>query len=69
MRVILKIYYSPNSINLWIRVKNALKKKYITDIRGCKFNINSDYTKHMLINDIKKIHAERFNTEIYEEID
>ena len=38
MKVILKIYYSPNSVNLWHRVKISLKKNLI-NLLGCKFNL------------------------------
>jgi hypothetical protein len=64
MKVILKIYYSPNSANLWHRVKMALKNR-LPNLQGCKFNLENNYTQTMLINDIKQIHAERFDTERY----
>ena len=60
---IMKIMYSPNSINLWHRIKNSLgsgrNKKII--ISGCKFSLCKKYTKNQLMKDIIEIHNERLN--------
>ena len=68
MKIIMKISYSPNSMNLWTRIKSKLgsgkNKKIIYD--NCKFNLKNQYDKETLINDIQKIHDERLN---YDDID
>jgi hypothetical protein len=62
MQILLKINFSPNSINLWKRIKLKLgtgagrKMK----ICGSQFNIRSTYTETELVSDIKKVHNERF---------
>ena len=63
MNVLMKISYSPNSINLWARIKNKLgsdKNKKII-FNNCKFNLKKKYTEEEMINDIKDIHDERLN--------
>ena len=63
MNVLMKISYSPNSINLWARIKNKLgsgKNKKII-FNNCKFNLKKKYTEDEMINDIKEIHDERLN--------
>ena len=68
MKIIMKISYSPNSMNLWTRIKSKLgsgkNKKIIYD--NCKFNLKKHYDEESLINDIQKIHNERLN---YDDID
>ena len=68
MKIIMKISYSPNSMNLWTRIKSKLgsgkNKKIIYD--NCKFNLKNQYDEETLINDIQKIHDERLN---YDDID
>lgn len=70
MKVIMRIPYSPNSINLWLRIKQNLGKgkgkgkKIIYN--GCKFNLKDGYTEKRLIRDIKKIHNERLDYDVVE---
>jgi len=61
MVIIKKIYYSPNSMNLWTRIKKKLGsgRKRKIEIDNCKFNLVKDYTEDDLIRDIMKIHDER----------
>jgi len=63
MKIILTINYSPNSINLWNRIKNKLGsgRDRKIKIRNCRFNLVNGYTKTKLISDISKIHNERLN--------
>ncbi|AZL89569.1 KilA-N domain-containing protein [Megavirus baoshan] len=62
MEIVLKISHSPNSMNLWNRIKTKLGKKKIT-YSGCNFNLDNDYTENKLVRDIKKIHNERLDTD------
>ncbi|AGC01619.1 KilA N-domain protein [Acanthamoeba polyphaga moumouvirus] len=62
MEIILKICHSPNSMNLWNRIKTKLGKKKIT-YSGCNFNLEDNYTENKLVRDIKKIHNERLDTD------
>ncbi|AVL93475.1 putative KilA-N domain-containing protein [Megavirus vitis] len=62
MEIVLKINHSPNSMNLWNRIKTKLGKKKIT-YSGCNFNLENDYTENKLVRDIKKIHNERLDTD------
>lgn len=69
MEIIMKISFSPNSMNLWTRIKKRLGmgKNRKIDYDNCKFNLHKkNYSQENLINDIKEIHNERFN---YEDID
>lgn len=62
MTVVMKINYSPNSMNLWYRIKSKLgngRKRKIT-IDNCNFNLKGNYSEADLINDIKDIHNEQF---------
>lgn len=62
MRIIMKINYSPNAVNLWVRIRKELgleRKKII--ISHCSFNLKGRYSERRLIADIKKIHNERFD--------
>lgn len=65
MEVLSEITYSPNSINLWNRIKDQLgtgrKKKLFID--NCRFNLRDGYEEKDLISDIQSIHDERFDTE------
>jgi len=61
MEILLKINYSPNSMNLWNHIKTQLKKK--TNISGCKINLEKKNSENKLISDIKKIHNERLQYE------
>jgi hypothetical protein len=65
MKVVMKINYSPNSMNLWNRIKKKLgsgKNKKI-NIDNCKFNLMKKYTEKTLIDDVKDLHNERLNHE------
>jgi hypothetical protein len=65
MEILLRITYTPNSMNLWTRVKNELSKgknKKI-DVVHCNFNLHNGYTERKLISRIKQIHRERFDTD------
>jgi hypothetical protein len=65
MEVLTQITFSPNSINLWIRIKKQLgsgRKRKIS-VAGSKFNLVGDYTEDEMIEDIKTFHHERFDTE------
>lgn len=66
MQIVLKLTYSPNSMNLWTRIKGKLGfgRKRKLDISHCKFNLRGKYSEDDLINDVKEIHNERFNSEI-----
>jgi KilA-N domain/Protein of unknown function (DUF3627) len=59
-KILLEIDYSPNSINLFKRMKDQLKKKI--EFYNCDFDLKKKYTEEMLIRDINKIHNERLNT-------
>ena len=61
MKILLEINYSPNSINLFKRIKDKLKGKIEFD--KCSFNLCGRYTEKRLIDDIKEIHNERLDTE------
>ncbi len=60
MEVLLSIDYSPNSINLFKRIKESLIGKIEFD--KCRFNLCKGYTEERLLNDIKRIHDKRLNT-------
>ena len=63
MEFVLRINYSPNSINLWNKIRERLgagRKKKI-NIFGCKFALLDDYTIEELVEDIRKIHNERYD--------
>ena len=63
MKVIMKILYSPNSINLWMRIKSKLSKGKNKKIicSNSKFNLRKKYTQKQLMADIHEIHNERLN--------
>ena len=61
MEVLMKISYSPNSINLFKRVKEELEGKI--KISGCSFNLKSGFTESKLLKTIERIHNERLNTD------
>ena len=65
MEIIFRIGYSPNSVNLWKRVKAELacgRRKKI-EMSHCKFNIRDNYSEEELFEDIRRIHNERFEHE------
>ena len=47
MEILLKINYSPNSMNLWNHIKTQLKKK--TNISGCKINLEKKNSENKFI--------------------
>jgi hypothetical protein len=61
MEILLRINYSPNSINLWKRIKNKLTQRRHPkiEVSGCRFNILDNYDEDSLINTIREIHNER----------
>ena len=63
MIVIMKILYSPNSINLWMRIKSKLSKGKNKKIfcSSSKFNLRKKYTQKQLMADVHEIHNERLN--------
>jgi HEPN domain-containing protein len=63
MEILMTIDYSPNSMNLWHRIKTKLGNKKII-IDNCKFKLKKRYTEGRLIDDIKEIHQERYNNNI-----
>ena len=63
MEIIKKINFTPNSINLWTRIRNELKAKRKIDGAGCKFNLKGNFTQAKMIQYVEKIHDERFDTD------
>lgn len=63
MTILLRIDHTPNSINLWNRVKTALSKKI--EYTGCRVNLKKKYTQKVFVDDIKMIHNERFDYKKY----
>jgi len=63
MKIIKKIKYSPNSINLWTRIKNKLQKTDKINGNGCGFNLCEGFSERKLLKYIEKIHDERLDTE------
>ena len=63
MRIITKIKYTPNSINLWTRIRTKLKKKKKIRVNGCQFNLLGDFSIDQLVEYVKRTHNERLNTE------
>ncbi|AGD93036.1 putative KilA-N domain-containing protein [Megavirus lba] len=65
MEILMRINYSPNSVNLWTRIKNniASGKKRKIEASGSKFNFKRNYTEQQLKKDIMSIHNERLNTD------
>lgn len=66
MEILMTINYSPNSINLWKRIRKNLgtgRNKKI-DIDHCQFNLQNNYSIRNLIRDIQDIHNERFDEDI-----
>lgn len=63
MKILKIIAYSPNGMNLWIRVKEKLAecKKRKINVAGCKFNLRKKYTEEELLDDIVDIHNERYD--------
>ena len=60
MEILLKLSYSPNSINLFKRVKDGLSKKI--EFSKCSFNLKKGFTEKKLLQRIREIHNERLNT-------
>ena len=58
MEILLEIKYTPNSMNLWARVKKKLSKHIL--VSGSRFNRVIGYPENRLIRDIKTIHRERY---------
>lgn len=62
MRVIFKIEYTPNSINLWTRVRDDLKKRGNIEVKGSNFNLLGDYTEKRMLRAVQRTHDERLDT-------
>ncbi len=62
MKITLQIDENPNSMNLWMRIKNELDEHFESCIHR-NFSLYSDYTEKQLIKDIQRIYDERFNTD------
>ena len=62
MEILMEIEYSPHLLNLWHQIKSQLGsgKNNKIFIKGCKFNLIKKYTEKKLVQDITKIHDERF---------
>jgi hypothetical protein len=60
MQIILLVDESPNAVNLWMRIKQALKNNF-KNSKNCSFDLKKNYTQKQFIKDIKKIHNERFD--------
>jgi hypothetical protein len=56
---LLRIEYSPNSINLWDRVKERLREHIRTV--GCTLTLKSGYTEEHLLKDITDINEEKYD--------
>jgi len=60
-KIIVNIPEIPNSINLWIRVKEKLvTKKKIINCKNTNFDLYITYSQTRFIKDIQEIHKERF---------
>lgn len=59
--IILQLSYTPNSINLYNRIKEYLKNKITGKINS--FDLNEDYEEEDLLRDIKYLHKQRFDRE------
>ncbi|BCS82504.1 putative KilA-N domain-containing protein [Cotonvirus japonicus] len=63
MEIIMTIKYTPNSKNLWHKLKKKLttKGKIIINRNTCLFNLDEDFSEQQLKQMIKKIHESRKN--------
>ena len=59
MDILLEIKYTPNSMNLWGRIKKELNRKKIA-VTGSRFKRLVGYSEKRMIREIQKIHDERF---------
>jgi len=62
MEIIKKIKYTPNSINLWTRIRDKLRLHRKIEGPGCKFNLINNFSETRMIRYVEKIHDERLNT-------
>lgn len=62
MKIICKIEHTPNSINLWTRIRGNLKKRGKIDAKGCNFNLLGDFSEKRMLLFVENTHDERFNT-------
>lgn len=60
MKIKVNISESPNSNNLWMRVRSRLESNFYK-CNGRNFTLDDDYYERQLIKDINKIHDERFD--------
>jgi len=63
IEIIKRIKYTPNSINLWTRVRDELRQRRKIEGPGCKFNLVNGFSESRMIQYVEKIHNERLNTE------
>ena len=59
MDILLEIKYTPNSMNLWSRIKKELNRKKIA-VTGSRFKRLVGYSEKRMIREIQKIHDERY---------
>jgi len=63
MEIIKKIKYTPNSINLWTRIRDELRQRGKIEGPGCKFNLINNFSESRMIRCVETIHDERLNIE------
>lgn len=62
MKIICNIERTPNSVNLWTRIRSNLKKRGKIDAKGCNFNLLGDFTEKKMLSFVENTHDERFDT-------
>ena len=62
MRIIKKIEYTPNSINLWTRIRDDLRCQRNIEGRSCSFNLLGDFTEVEMLDYVEEKHNERLHT-------
>ena len=63
--VILEIPMTPNSRNLWARVRNDLSKKEKIVGSGNNFDLSDNYSENRLIKALRDSHSKRFDGKVY----
>lgn len=58
---IFEVQYNPNSINLWIRVRDKLRGEGKICVTNSDCGLLGDYKEEDFINDINKINDERYD--------
>ena len=59
MNILLEIKYTPNSMNLWDRIKKEMNRKKIA-VSGSRFKRLVGYSENRMIREIQRIHDERY---------